>query len=255
MKYIFLFFALLSYLKIPAKSSPQDSYNYDMVKIPPGAFTLSIPINDSVKIKYINKHIVFKKSFYIGKYEVSNQLWNKCFKAKYCKKKAIQKSSEGDHHPVVRINWHDARQFTRWYSKITKKKYRLPTEDEWAYAMNMGKDYKEREVNYDYESLDLSQLPEKVTRPIGSINKNQWGIYDFKGNVWEWTLTCWYASEKNILKKVKPEKLNTEKACTTRIAQGENRSHIPDFIFNTYNGGCSTLRPAANLGFRMVREN
>jgi hypothetical protein len=48
--------------------------------------------------------------------------------------------------------------------------------------------------------------------------------------------------------------LNTPDACTTRIARGETRSHIPDFISDTYNGGCATLRPAANLGFRLVRE-
>ncbi|MCB9095819.1 MAG: SUMF1/EgtB/PvdO family nonheme iron enzyme [Halobacteriovoraceae bacterium] len=228
---------------------------YETVKVPPGSFILSVPINNSISTTFIDKRIHFKKSFYIGKYEVSNKLWDECYKANYCHKKSVRKLNESDNHPVVRINWHDAHQFTRWYSKITKMNYRLPTEEEWAYSMNLGKDYKESEIDYDYKALDLHKLPLKVTRPLGTISKNDWGIYDFKGNVWEWTLTCWYSSKKNILKKRSVDELNNSSACTTRIAQGENRSHIPDFIFNTYNGGCSTLRPAANLGFRMVRED
>lgn len=252
MKGLFLLFLALCYLDKSALALTKDFYQ--LVEIPAGSFTLSIPINDSVKIKYIDKKTTFKNKFYIGKYEVSNKLWNDCFKAGYCKKKAIQKEGELGNHPVVRINWHDAHRFTLWYSKVTKKKYRLPTEEEWAYAMNMGKNYKETEINYDYGSLDLKKLPAKRTREQGSINKNQWGLFDFAGNVWEWTLTCWYGSEENILKEKKISELNTAKACTTRIAQGENRSHIPDFISTTYNGGCSTLRPAANLGFRMVLE-
>lgn len=252
MKLIFNFIPLLILLSPLCYSS--EDLNYKMVKVPAGSFNLLIPLNDSVKITYIKKSITFKRDFFIGAFEVSNELWSKCYTEKFCTKKGIQKEGEKNNHPIVRINWHDAYQFTKWFSKVTKKKYRLPTEEEWAYAINMGQDYKESENFYNYERIDLSKLPRKVTRPLGSINRNKWGIYDFKGNVWEWTLTCWFGSKENILKQTKASELNSPKICNTRIAQGENRSHIPDFIYNTYNGGCSTLRPAANLGFRMVRE-
>lgn len=225
-----------------------------MINIPAGEFELSIPVNNSIKIIHLKKKFNFRKSFKMGKYEVSNNLWKECYKEKFCKRKAILKDGEADNHPIVRINWHDAYQFTQWFSKKTNKKYRLPTEEEWAYAMNMGKDYKEEEFNYEYAYLNIKKIPIKRTRPIGSINKNEWGIHDFKGNVWEWTLTCWYGSSENILKNYTIQELNSPKACVTRIAQGENRSHIPDFISTTFNGGCSALRPAANLGFRMVSD-
>jgi hypothetical protein len=35
---------------------------------------------------------------------------------------------------------------------------------------------------------------------------------------------------------------------------GEHRAEVPDFVADTYQGGCSTLQPAANLGLRLVLE-
>ena len=114
---------------------------------------------------------------------------------------------------------------------------------------NMGK-----EITYEYSAKSISSISQKQTKPLGSINSNKWGMYDFFGNVWEWTLSCWYSSQENMLKNRSIKELNNPSACTTRIARGETRAHIPDFITDTYNSGCATLRPAANLGFRLVRE-
>lgn len=229
--------------------------DYKFVKVPPGKFTIYIPTSSTTGLEYIKKDVEFKKGFSIGKYEVTNAQWNQCYKEKFCSKKARVKKGEKGNHPVVRLNWHQARAFSIWFSKKLKKTVRLPTEEEWAYSMNRGKDYREEVYNYNYKSFDAVKNPPKITLPIGSINKNEWGIYDYEGNVWEWTLSCWYASEENILKKRTPESLNNSRACTTRVVQGENRSHIPDIIADTYNGGCATLRPAANLGFRLLMEH
>ena len=236
-------------------SKPKFVFDYPVAKIPAGKSVLHIPINIYSKFYYIPKKVNFEIPYFIGKYEVSNKQWNECFKDGGCRAPAIIKESEGDNNPVVRKNWHDAFQFSQWISKKTGYAYRLPTEEEWIYAAYMGKEHKEKEYSFDYTSIDLKKLPEKTTRSIGSINSNAWGMFDFLGNVWEWTLSCWFSSEDKILKKQSIEELNTPEACSVRIVQGESRSHIQDFIFNTYNGGCASLRPAANLGFRLVREN
>ena len=47
---------------------------------------------------------------------------------------------------------------------------------------------------------------------------------------------------------------NDPEACSTRIVGGEHRAEVPDFVADTYNGGCAGLQPAANLGFRLVLE-
>ena len=82
------------------------------------------------KIIYIKKNVKFKKEFLIGKYEVSNHLWNLCFSEKFCSKRAFYNTDEGKNNPSIRLNWHDAFQFSKWISKKTGKKYRLPTEEE-----------------------------------------------------------------------------------------------------------------------------
>ncbi len=237
----------------------KEKIDYQMIKIPKGVFVMNIPVYYSDKIVYVKKNVTIKKDYHIGKYEVSNKQWNQCFNDGGCSKKAFYSAPEGVNNPSVRLNWHDAYQFSKWISKKTKKTYRLPTEEEWAYAAYMGNDSGDRksdkEVVYNYAEDSIRSITEKMTHPIGSINNNDWGMFDFYGNVWEWTLTCWYGSEENMLKDRTVEELNTPGACTTRITRGETRSHIPDFISDTYNGGCATLRPAANLGFRLVRED
>jgi formylglycine-generating enzyme required for sulfatase activity len=195
--------------------------NYPLIKAPKGEFTLQIPVYYSNKVVYIKKLVKCKKPFFIGKFEVTNTLWNQCFKDKGCNKPAFYTSEEGKNNPSVRLNWHDAYRFSKWISKKTGRKYRLPTEEEWAYAAYMGNDKgdknSDKEVTYDYSSKSLEKIAQKITRPVGSMNRNEWGLNDYYGNVWEWTLTCWYGSEENMLKPRTTKELNDPGACTTRI--------------------------------------
>lgn len=228
--------------------------DYETIAVKPGSYTLFVPVPAANKVEYVEKHIDLNQSFAIGKYEVSNQQWNQCYSMGVCKHPAKIEDGETELNPVARVTWHDAYQFSEWLSGISGKKYRLPTEEEWSYAVYQGKEHKELETEYDYSDAQKIKLIKKRTQPQGFYGENDWGVADYTGNVWEWTLSCWYASEENILKKRSISFLNSPEACFTRIALGENRSHIPDFIFDTYNGGCATLRPAANLGFRLVME-
>ena len=237
-----------------SSSSALDPFEYEMLTAPPGEFTLHIPVTNSYQVAFLPKRIHFKDSFSIGKYEVSNEQWNVCYKMGGCSHAAVLLDGETGENPVVRVNWHDAYQFTRWLSGVTKHAYRLPLEEEWVYAAYMGVEHKDSEVEYDYSDLKKISSIVKVTNPRGSFPANRWGMADISGNVWEWTLTCWFGSDENTLKARTVQELNTPSACSTRIAQGEHRSHIPDFVSDTYSGGCSTLRPAANLGFRLVRD-
>ncbi len=228
---------------------------YALVKIPSGNYTLQIPIDKSYEVIYLEKQITIKRPFLIGKFEVTNEDWQRCYQSGGCNRPAIVKPGEGPTNPVARVNWHDAKQYADWLSKITGHRYRLPTEEEWVFAAYQGRNRKEQEVTYNYMAVDRRTRPEKITLPKGHYGANDWGVYDTAGNVWEWTLSCWYSSETNLMTERSADELNTVKACAIRIAVGETRSHLSDFISDTYGGGCATLRPAANLGFRLVREN
>ena len=68
-------------------------------------------------------------------------------------------------------------------------------------------------------------------------------------------MACYALAEERLRGPQRAAELNDPQRCVTRITGGEHRAHVPDFIADTYNGGCATLKPAANLGFRLVLEN
>lgn len=222
----------------------------EMVSIVSGEMDLEVPIYSYVKTDYVKKHIIIKQPYKIGAYEISIKQWNICYKAGGCRKKARMRKGETENHPVTRVNWLNAYNFTKWLSAETGQKFRLPTEEEWTYAAFMGKHYKAEFVEYDFNEVILAKP--KITHVQGKFGKNAWGMYDVQGNVWEWTLSCWTSSTSTQSKIGDAKKLNNPKACGTRFLWGEERAHIPFFVNTTYNGGCATARPASNLGFRIM---
>ncbi|MGL1920105.1 MAG: formylglycine-generating enzyme family protein [Hyphomicrobiales bacterium] len=240
-------------------SSKTNNQNYktvlsdlQLIEIPTGEMELEVPIYSYVKTEYVKKHIEVKQAYKIGAYEITIKQWNVCHEMGGCKKKARMRKGETENHPVTKVSWLDAYNFTKWLSAETGQKFRLPTEEEWTFAAFMGRHYKAEYVEYDFNDVILARP--KITHIQGDFGKNGWGMNDAQGNVWEWTLTCWTSSIDSQAKLSDADALNNPKACGTRFLWGEERAHIPFFVNTTYNGGCATARPASNLGFRIMLE-
>jgi len=103
-------------------------------------------------------------------------------------------------HPVVHVSWNDALSFCRW------KGMRLPTEAEWEYACRGGKQnrlfpwgnkfmpHDEYRANIWQGSFPTTNTADDgcaSTCPVDSFKQNQYGLYNFVGNVWEWTVDWW----------------------------------------------------------------
>ena len=104
---------------------------------------------------------------------------------------------QGDDHPVVCVNWHDAQAYVKWLREMTGHPYRLPSEAEWEYAIRART---KTRFHWGYRAPDLCRYENsgdcddgwERTAPVGSFKANRFGLYDMAGNVSEWVEDCWH---------------------------------------------------------------
>ena len=166
----------------------------EMVVIPAGSFVMGTPDstraapNDSSNDKEKPARTIQMTSFSLGKYEVTQAEWVAVMGEN-------PSESEGQNLPVDHVSWEMAQSFVEKLSKLTGKKYRLPSEAEWEYAARAGTS-KEYYDSDEIASLDayawFGANSEKEAHAVGQKKPNRFGLYDMHGNVWEWT-SDWYA--------------------------------------------------------------
>jgi formylglycine-generating enzyme required for sulfatase activity len=119
-----------------------------------------------------------------------------------------------DAWPVVQVAWDDAMAYARWLGRD------LPTEAEWEYAAQGGRQRATRFVWGDqplddrkpqanvwqgvFPVLDTGADGYKAqAAPVGCFAPNGYGLYDMAGNVWEWAKD-WYRPNLNPLGGANP---------------------------------------------------
>ncbi len=156
------------------------------------------------------QHKVQIKAFKMSKYEITNAQY-RVFRPNHDSGNYENQSLNEEQQPVVNIMWHDANAYTKWLSKKTGKKYRLPTEAEWEYAARAGTNtsrYWGDDPNQacKYANVNDQKFKNKFSRggnhgcddgyavaaPVGRYLANPFGLHDMLGNVQEWTLDNWH---------------------------------------------------------------
>lgn len=89
--------------------------------------------------------------------------------------------------PVVGVCWYEADAFSRWLSRETDQRWRLPSEAEWEAAARGIDDEAPRPRIYNTAERRMGS-PWPVTTPT---NVAWCGALDLCGNVWEWCSTRW----------------------------------------------------------------
>lgn len=196
----------------------------------------------------------------IMKHQVSSADFQRCVTDKACRTLPPDVAVAAD-RPAIMMSWRDADAYAAWLSRKTGENYRLPTDEEWAYAA--GSRYQDDSLPVDsndpsrgwlarYEresSLKNAEIDNKP-RPLGAFGANENGLLDVAGNVWEWTNTCFVRTALDESGNASSSTAN----CGVRVVQGRHRAYVTDFIRDARAGGCAAGIPPSNLGFRLVRE-
>ncbi|QWG19284.1 formylglycine-generating enzyme family protein [Bradyrhizobium sediminis] len=202
----------------------------------------------------------FTRPLSIMKHQVSAADYQRCVDDAGCRPLSPGVKPLAD-RPAVQISWHDADAYASWLSRKTGEHYRLPTDEEWAYAA--GSRYKDDSLpvddndpskrwiaRYDRES-NREYGADSEPQSFGHFGANENGLYDTAGNVWEWTSTCFVRTRLDDEGRATSRNSN----CGVRVAEGQHRTYVTDFIRDARAGGCAVGVPPSNLGFRLVREH
>jgi formylglycine-generating enzyme required for sulfatase activity len=200
----------------------------------------------------------FDKPLFIMQHQVSSVDYRRCVEDGACR--ALDRGVViAIDRPAVQVSWHDADSYAGWLSRKTGETWRLPTDEEWAFAA--GSLFRDDGVAVDdndpskrwiarYEREADRAPSDAGTRPFGSFGVNQNGLLDIGGNVWEWTSTCFVRTVLDDAGAAVSKSPN----CGVRIVEGQHRAYVTDFIRDAKAGGCAVGVPPDNLGFRLVRE-
>jgi formylglycine-generating enzyme required for sulfatase activity len=161
----------------------------DLVLIPAEKFMMGSPASEMGRKSDETQHeVTLTKSFYMGKYEVTQEQYESVMGNNPSSK------NKGAKLPVTDVSWEDCQEFIKKLNANTKGGYRLPTEAEWEHACRAG-----TKTAYFYgDNLTKSDanIDDSSTKVVGSYKPNAFGLYDMHGNVWEWC-NDWYGSLQN----------------------------------------------------------
>jgi formylglycine-generating enzyme required for sulfatase activity len=91
-------------------------------------------------------------------------------------------------HPAISVSFRGATEFCRWLSARTHSTIRLPTEDEWLRASEIGGDAAS-DVDARAWCAENSEIEMRLsTHPIATKTADALGLFDVLGNAAEWTV-------------------------------------------------------------------
>jgi eukaryotic-like serine/threonine-protein kinase len=187
----------------PIQSAFTNMFGMEFMKVPKGTGWLGGGGGKPGETK-----VVIEQDFYLGKYEVTQEEWEKVMGAKPSHFSKVNKTThaalknfsdeELKKFPVEQVSWNDCQLFVEQLNKReagTSWTYRLPTEAEWEYACRGGPvDKLESAFDYYFAKPTNILLANQAnfnyalnrTSKVGSYESNRLGLFDMHGNVHEW---------------------------------------------------------------------
>jgi formylglycine-generating enzyme required for sulfatase activity len=241
--------------RVPASRASQTN----MVFVKGGNFDMGELFSfDSPRVDEEPVHEVYVDDFYIGKYEVTQGLWEEVMgnNPSYFK-------DYGNIYPVESVSWIDVQEFLKKLNQKTELNYRLPTEAEWEYAARgggegfsySGTNSKTKLGSYAWYDVSSRLTPINAnacgeTHSVGQKKPNGLGLYDMSGNVWEWCSDWYDAKYYGKSPKNNPQ---GPPGGSLRICRGGSWDLTAMYLLNIRRGSKRPNSVSHDLGFRLAR--
>ncbi|NER93773.1 MAG: SUMF1/EgtB/PvdO family nonheme iron enzyme [Symploca sp. SIO1B1] len=209
---------------------------------------------DIGKLHESDSHIItFKKDFYIGKFPVTEEQYNKVKQGK----------TGGERKPKVNVSWNDicdngGASFLEQLNdllvvQLGSLKFRLPSESEWEYACRAGTDTiyffgDDDEELKNYAWYIESDPQPKSAKEVGKLLPNNWNLYDILGNVWE----CCEDKYDDITQIPTDGTANNDATSDNRLLRGGSWLGAAFYCRCAYRANDNPDRRDYHLGFRVV---
>jgi formylglycine-generating enzyme required for sulfatase activity len=185
-------------------------------------------------------HKVCVSDFYLGKYEVTQELYEKVMGTNPSSYK-----KNGPDGPVDGISWNNSQAFIKKLNALSGKQYRFPTEAEWEYAARSGGKDETWAGTSDEKSLGKYAWYHKnsgqITHKVGLKKPNGLGLYDMTGNVGEWCQDWYNSSYYENSPKNNP--------------QGPDNGEMRVMRGGSWNDGVIRLRPVSRFYYAPVSNS
>ena len=228
-------------ITIPVKNG----ISIDMVRVEAGTFTMgaTAEMKDPFDWEKPTHQVTLTNDYYIGKYEVTQALWQ-----------AVMGNNpsyfKGGNLPVEQVSWDDCQEFLSKLNSITGKKFRLPTEAEWEYAARGGKKSRGYQYSGSNNLSDVAWYDRKSnnkTHAVGTKQSNELGIYNMSGNVCEWCQDLF--EEYSSSSQVNPTGANSG---SHRVFRGGSWNGYARYCRSSYRNSISPDGRGYDFGLRLV---
>ncbi len=209
-----------TYRQDSRESEIKTSNGDELIYVEGGNFIMGDTWGDGYSDEKPTHKVELTYDFYVGQYPVTFEEYDR-----YCKETGATKPYDLDwgrgRRPVISVSWFDAIGYCDWLSDVEGlaraydnagnlidsrgnetidpskvKGYRLLTEAEWEYAARGGKKSRRNKYagsNNPDEVAWYDSNSGSKTHEVGQKKRNELGLYDMSGNVYEWC-SDWYGS-------------------------------------------------------------
>jgi formylglycine-generating enzyme required for sulfatase activity len=244
----------------------------EMVVVPAGEFTMGSPESEPGRVEEREEQITvtIPRLFAVGRFAVTRGEFAAFVSAtgynvgEGCHASESQRDgdrnrdwrspgfAQDDRHPVVCVNWNDAKAYIKWLSVTTGKDYRLLSDSEREYVTRAGT----TSAFWWGDSISPTQANYKAegTVPVDSFAPNPWGLYNVIGGVLEWCEDCWREPNGSNPGDGGARTSGPRVDCRERVIRGGVwNDDDPRFMRAAYRTSMITDIRAWLIGFRVAR--